>query len=221
MPQESKFIKAWLAIIAILGWFALAAQFYININSKAAPLPEIITRYFSYFTLDTNIIVALCCSFLLLSPASGLGRFFSRPSTQTAISIYILIVGIVYNVILRFLWAPQGLQKLVDELLHSVIPLLFVAYWFLFAARQPLQWKQVFPWLIYPFVYAVFVLIRGSFSGFFPYPFIDISKLGLNRALINAVGLTGVFLVTSLVFVAISKWMGRGKETPAQKTTAL
>ena len=214
MPQQSKFIKAWLAIIALLGWFALAAQFYINFNSKAAPVPEIITRYFSYFTIDSNIIVALCCSFLLLSPASGLSRFFSRPSTQTAISIYILIVGIIYNVILRFLWAPQGLQKLVDELLHSVIPLLFVAYWFLFAARRPLQWKQVLPWLIYPFVYAVFVLIRGSFSGFFPYPFIDINKLGLNRALINAAGLTLVFLVTSLVFVALSKWMGRGKEMP-------
>ena len=211
MHQQSIFIKTWLAIIALLGWFALAAQLYININSKVAPLPEIIIRYFSYFTLDTNIIVALCCSFILLSPTSRLGNFYSKASTQTAITIYILIVGIVYNVILRFIWAPQGLQRVVDELLHSVIPLLFVLYWFFFAPKQPLQWKQILLWLIYPFVYAIFVLVRGNFSRFFPYPFIDIDKLGLNRVLINSVGLTLVFLVTSLLFVAISKWMSRSK----------
>ncbi len=212
MQVQPKFIKTYLSIIALLGWFALAAQLYLNINSHVAPVPELIIRYFSYFTLDTNIIVALCSTFLLLSPGSGPGRFFSRASTKTAITIYILIVGLVYNLILRFLWAPQGLQKLVDELLHSVIPLLFVFYWILYVPKQSLQWRNIFPWLIYPFIYAVFVLIRGNFSGFFPYPFIDIAKLGVSRALVNAGGLTLVFFVTSLLFVAIAKWVSRGKQ---------
>ncbi|MEP6713204.1 MAG: Pr6Pr family membrane protein, partial [Ferruginibacter sp.] len=177
--------------------------------------PEILIRYFSYFTIDTNIIVAICCSILLVNPTSALGRFFSRPQTQTAICIYILVVGIVYNLILRFLWAPEGLQKAVDELLHSVIPVLFLLYWFLFVPKNSLQWRQVFPWLIYPFAYTVLVLIRGSFSGFYPYPFIDVNQLGLNKALLNAGGLTLVFLVISLLFIAIAKGMSTGKRVTA------
>ena len=217
MQVQSKFIKTYLLIIALLGWFALAVQLYLNIISHIAPVPELIIRYFSYCTLDTNIIVALCSTILLVSPTSAPGRFFSRASTKTAITIYILIVGLVYNLILRFLWAPQGLQKLVDELLHSVIPLLFVFYWILFVPKQSLQWRRIFPWLIYPFFYAVFVLIRGNFSGFFPYPFIDIAKLGLGRALVNAGGLTLVFLITSLLFIGIAKSVSRGKHTDIKK----
>jgi hypothetical protein len=42
----------------------------------------------------------------------------------------ILIVGLVYQVVLG-IWNPTGLQYIVDELLHTVIPLFMLGYWFL------------------------------------------------------------------------------------------
>ncbi|HTL08515.1 MAG TPA: Pr6Pr family membrane protein [Chitinophagaceae bacterium] len=203
--RPSSLLTAYQAVMMALGWFALLAQFYINATLKATPLPEMIIRYFSYFTIQTNLLVATAFTCLLLAPRSRAGRFFSRQQTMTAITVYILIVGLIYNTILRFLWAPQGLQKTVDELLHTVIPLLALAYWLFFLKKDQLQWKDVLPWLIYPFAYISYVLIRGSISGFYPYPFINTAQLGLNKVLVNSVGIALVFVFASLVLVFIAK----------------
>jgi len=60
-----------------------------------------------------------------------MGIIFFEAGVITAITVYITIVGLVYNVILRFLWKPEGLQFIVDELLHTVIPLLLLVIAFL------------------------------------------------------------------------------------------
>ena len=126
--NQSTSQKYILGFLALAGWFALVSQFYINITSNASALPELITRYFSYFTILTNLLVTIYCTVLLLNPLSKTGTFFARYRTSTAITVYILIVGIIYNIILRFIWNPQGLQMLVDKLLHSLIPVLFFTY---------------------------------------------------------------------------------------------
>ncbi len=201
--------KIFPICISILGWFALVAQFHINITSGAATPAELLIRYFSYFTILTNLLVAVCCTCIAINPEKGWGSFFSKVQTLTAITVYILVVGIVYNIILRFLWQPKGLQKLVDELLHSAIPALFLLYWLLFVNKQTMQWKQVFPWLAYPLVYLLFILIRGSFSGFYPYPFVNVGDLGMNKVLLNSIAITILFIVTGLLLIAAGKWQYR------------
>jgi hypothetical protein len=203
MPARLR--KTFLIILAVSGWFALTAQLYLIIVNRVASIPETITRYFSFFTILTNLIVVFCCTFILLKPKSHTGSFFSRPDTLTAIAVYITVVGIVYNTVFRFLWNPQGLQLIVDELLHSVIPLLFIILWFLLTRKAVLKWKNIFPWLLYPFAYIISILIRGAFSGFYPYPFINVTELGYSKVLVNCLGLVLVFLFLSLLFVVIGK----------------
>ncbi len=209
MKQQSTFLKIYLAVLAVLGWFALVTQFYINITSKIADVAETIVRYFSYFTITTNLIVATCCTILLFKPDSKWGNFFSRQKTLTAITIYILIVGIIYNLILRFIWSPEGLQMIVDELLHSVIPILFLICWIIFVAKNQLKWQDMLPWLIYPLIYIVFILIRGAFSGFYPYPFINASEIGFKKVIINSIGIAIVFIVISLLFIVIGNFINK------------
>lgn len=204
--------KIFQAVMVALGWFALAGQFYINATSKLTPFPEMTIRYFSYFTIQTNLVVAVCFSCLLFAPRSAAGTFFSRQQTQAAITVYILIVGLIYNTILRFLWAPTGLQKIVDELLHSVIPILALIYWLAFAKKDALQWKNVWSWLIYPFAYIIYVLIRGSISGFYPYPFINTTQLGLNKVMANSIGIALVFAVVALAIVYTGKLLNKKRE---------
>lgn len=196
-----------LAIIALLGWFALIAQLFIFINTSALPTGEVIIRYFSYFTIDTNIIVALCSATLLLHRGQTETSFIAKQSTLTAAVLYILVVGIVYNTVLRPIWDPQGLQKLVDELLHSIVPAAFLLYWVFFVPKDKLQWKHAFYWMIYPAIYGAFVLTRGYFAEprFYPYPFIDISALGVSRGIINSALFTLIFFFGSFFFI----WIGR------------
>ncbi len=207
--QYSTVEKICLAVMVCTGWFALGAQFYITAGTRATSVPEMLIRFISYFTIQTNLLVAVCYTTLLMAPGTAWGRFFAKQQSLAAITVYIIIVGLIYNTILRVLWSPVGLQRTVNELLHSVVPVLCVVYWLVFAGKDQLQWKNVFPWLIYPFIYIIYILVRGSLSGFYPYPFISTDHLGLNKVLVNSAGIAVVFIIMSLVLVGIGKSLSR------------
>ncbi len=210
--QFSKSAKIFMFFIAIVAWLALILQLNINIkNTETNGLTLLVAtwNFFSYFTVLTNLLVALCLSFILLGSSSLPGRFFSKPSTIAAIALNIFIVGLTYNTILRFIWEPRGLQKWVDETLHVVVPILFVLYWLFFVIKGTLKWIHPFSWLIYPAVYLVYALLRGQFSGFHAYPFINTAELGYNRVLLNSFGLMLVFIIAGFLFVALDKRMSR------------
>ncbi len=201
--------RTFICIGITTGWFAVFFQLYLLILNRKLDVLQTVIQFFSYFTILTNILVALCFTVLLFFTRSKWGRFFSKPQTLTAIAVYIAIVGLVYNLVLRFLWAPQGMQRMVDELLHSFNPVWFVIYWLLFVRKNSLQWKDVFPWLLYPLAYCVYIMIRGALSGLYPYPFIDVTAIGYPQTLINTAGLCGVFLLFSLLLVGLGKLLSR------------
>jgi hypothetical protein len=68
-------MKAYLALLVVLGWFTLIAQFVVNITSVIAPPAELVIRYFSYFTIDSNLMVAVYCTVLLFKPKSNWRSF--------------------------------------------------------------------------------------------------------------------------------------------------
>jgi hypothetical protein len=205
MQKQSARIYAFIG--AAITWFALIAQFYLHIKNSPVLAGEAILRFFGYFTIDTNILVALSLTFIALNNNSRLGKFFTKASTITAITVYIIIVGTTYNIVLRSTWDPQGLQKLVDELLHSVIPVLNVIFWMILVPAEGLKWKNAFPWLIYPFAYMIYAVIFGAITKFYPYPFVDVNELGYNKALLN----TGVILL--IIFLLSLALIGVGKVT--------
>jgi hypothetical protein len=147
----------------------------------------------------------------LVASGSGWGKFFSKATTLTAIAVNITIVGATYNAILRFLWNPQGMQRVVDELLHLVIPILFIIFWFVFVPKNRLKWDNIFLWTVYPIAYLVIVLIRGALSGYYPYPFLDVTKLGYPQTLLNSAGVAVAFIIVALLFVAIDKLMSKNQ----------
>ncbi|MEO8412361.1 MAG: Pr6Pr family membrane protein [Ginsengibacter sp.] len=199
-------MKLFLGVITVCGWFAIVAQFYLIIENRVASIPETIVRFFSFFTILTNLLVAVYATSLLLNRKSGFRMFFLKPSVVSAIAVYITIVGMVYNIILRHLWKPEGLQWIVDELLHTAIPIMFIAVWFFFIPKGRLPWKNVAAWMLYPLFYIVFILWRGSFSSYYPYPFIDVSVLGFTKVLINSTGMLIAFLVVSVLFVILDRY---------------
>ena len=210
--MKERTIKAkqiFLIIGAATTWFAVLLQFYLIILNKVESVPETIIRFFSFYTILINILVAFCFTVLWLKPNSQSGIFFSQSGVLTATTIYITVVGVLYNLILRQIWSAVGFQRLADELLHVVIPLLFILYWYFFAPKGGLEWKNAFPWLIYPFIYTVFILFRGALSGFYPYPFVDANILGFKKVVVNSVGLFIMFFVPSLLFIVITKAMSK------------
>jgi hypothetical protein len=191
--------------IAVFSLVAVLLQFDLMLANRTFSVFETTVRFFSYFTILTNSLVAVYFSYLAYKRYKH--HTFSPQDfgILTAITVYITIVGLVYQVLLRHTWSPAGLQKLVDEMLHSVNPVLVVIYWFMNKNGSVLNYKQLGSWLIYPLVYLVYVLIRGHFSGFYPYPFLDVTNLGYQNVVINSIGMTLFFVSVSALFVRITK----------------
>ena len=82
LHQSLKLHSRFFAIIAIVSWFAVVLQLYLIILNRVTSLNETIVRYFSFFTIQSNILVALCFTFLWLKPKSKWGLFFRNLKMQ-------------------------------------------------------------------------------------------------------------------------------------------
>jgi hypothetical protein len=170
-----------------------------------------IMTYFSFFTLLTNLLVALVLTVSLLAAHSRWGRFYTRPAVGTGTALYIAMVGAVYFFLLRNLWQPEGLSKVTDILLHDVVPVLYVIFWIFFVPKSGLRWKDPLAWAIYPIIYLAWILARGAASGRYPYPFVDVGQLGYPLVVRNSAVLLAIFLASAFAVVAVARWKRFGE----------
>ncbi|WP_239483041.1 Pr6Pr family membrane protein [Paraburkholderia sp. C35] len=195
--------------IALIAWLAFAAQADVTVHrmlSRGYGMFDAVERLTSYLTNLTIFTCALCFTCVACFPQNSppLVRFFRQPTVVTAVTCYIVFVGFAYNLLLRHLWTPSGWRMLLNESLHTVVPLLVALYWLLFVPRFHLRLRHLLWWLVYPLGYLALTMVRGALSDFYPYPFIDVGELGYERVLINASLLVLAFLLLMAVFAAIN-----------------
>lgn len=194
-----------LGIIFALELYALPMQFYLLLKGSEFTFFSAAIRFFSFFTILTNSIVFLNGAILLFGGKSKLNSFFRKSTTLTAITVYIVIVGIVFNLILRSIVDLKGHHLIVSEIFHTVVPTLFLFYWLFFVSPEKISFKVIFFWLVYPILYIVYTLLHGIMTNFYPYPFIDVTKLGFETALVNGLFVLVAFVVLSVILISISK----------------
>jgi hypothetical protein len=214
--KSNSTMRGYAAIAGTLVWVSLGLQLYLTTAlaiSNGVGLWVGIARYFGYFTILTNILVALVLTMPLIRLRSRWGLFFSQPSVRTATAVYIAIVGIGYSLLLRNIWNPQGWQLLADRMLHDFTPIVYVVFWFAFVPKGTLRWRDLLAWLIYPLVYLMVALIRGAIFNWYPYPFLEANKLGYPQVLFNIAMLFVGFCVVGLLFIGIARLMRRNYAT--------
>ncbi|MBO9538475.1 Pr6Pr family membrane protein [Herbaspirillum sp.] len=196
------------AVIATISWFAFVAQTDITIGrllSRGGGVLDGLERLSMYLTNLTILLGALCFTSLALSLKTPLSRFFRQPSVVSAIVTYLAFVGIAYNLLLRRLWTPTGFHALVNESLHTVVPLLAIVYWIFFVPVFQASLRKSLLWLVYPLGYLFVTLWRGALSGFYPYPFINVSTLGYPRVIVNSSLLFAGFLALMALFIVVNR----------------
>ncbi|WP_025764909.1 Pr6Pr family membrane protein [Dyadobacter tibetensis] len=194
------------AFIAAVAWFAVITQFILMLQNRIAPVLETTLRFFSFFTILTNTLVAIYFTYQSFKKPLSPNAVLNKPGTLTALTVYITVVGIVYQIVLRQVWEPTGLQKWVDELLHSIIPILVVSYWYRYENIAQVSMKRIPYWLVFPLVYLLYILLRGHLSDFYPYPFVNIVEIGLPQVLINSAILFVVFATLSAAFIGLGRF---------------
>lgn len=195
--------------IALVAWLAFAAQTDITVLrmlSRGYGVLGGIERLTSYLTNLTIFTCAVCftCVGFFARGKMPIVRFFRQPTVVTAVTCYIVFVGFAYNLLLRHLWTPSGWRMVLNESLHTLVPLLDALYWLLFVPRFHLTLRHLLWWLVYPLGYLALTMARGAVSDFYPYPFIDVGELGYGRVFINASLLVLAFLLLAAVFAAIN-----------------
>jgi hypothetical protein len=192
------------AIVAIICWAGLAVQFsatYGNQQDVIATL-WVLARF---FTILTNLLLAITMT------AVAIGRRVA-PSVLGGITLAILLVGVVYAILLAKLVHLSGPALVADVLLHKVSPVAMALWWLFFAPRGRL--KRIAPlwWSAYPLVYLAYALGRGQLDHRYPYPFIDIGKLGWLQVALNAGGIALAFIVAGFLLVWIDTWLPLGSK---------
>ncbi len=199
--------KTFATLTALVAWCALAVQLVLivqKMTGEGASVLEAIWRFFGFFTILTNVAVALVATAMAIRPNSILAHPNARLATATAI----FIVGLVYSVALRAIWQPTGWQAVVDHGLHDATPVLFVVSWF-FSAHGQLQWRSAV-WAVVPaLAYFIYALIRGSSDGWYAYWFMDPTSLPPVQMALNVVILLLAFSILAIGFVGLDKWLTR------------
>ncbi|MEO6412022.1 MAG: Pr6Pr family membrane protein, partial [Pedococcus sp.] len=201
-PTSAKAIHAVVAVVAL---FAVLWQLALIVNGEAvlneSSRPDLavrLARFVSYFTVLSNLLVLGCSVVLARNPAhDGLRWRVVRMATIVSIAV----TGVVHWFLLRPLLDLTGSSYVVDKLLHVVVPLLAVGAWFVAGPRGQAARPQVLGALIWPLLWGAFTLVRGSITGWWPYPFMNIDTLGWGRVLANLGGVAVLFAVVGLLFV--------------------
>jgi hypothetical protein len=195
--------RAVAALIALVCWAGILLQFWASYTFRHYDLVLTLWTLARFFTIISNLAVAVAMT------AVGLGKRLS-PLLLGGLTLAILLVGIVYRTLLAGSHPLSGLPLIANYLLHDVSPLAMAAYWLLFVPRGSLKWNAPWQWSLFPVVYFLYVLARGQLDHHYPYPFIDVGKIGWVQVALNAGGIALAFILAGFVLVWIDSWRPLG-----------
>lgn len=191
--------RVWHGLTFVIVVAALVLQAVLVIqggrvldDAEVPPLATRLLRLVSYFTIQSNIAVAIVSGILLRRPDAD-GRGFRVLRLDAVIAI--TVTGLVHFFLLRPLLELEGADAMADLLLHVVVPLLAFVGWLLLGPRPRITARTIGLALIWPVLWLGYTLLMGEINGWYPYPFIDVGALGYPRTLLNAAGVTLLFLL--------------------------
>ncbi len=204
MKTKYRFIGAALA------WAVIISQYGILIASRDfGGFWSTSLAYFGFFTILTNILVALAFSAPLFKPNNKIRRLFEGQSVRAAIALYILVVAVVYYAVLAQNHHPEGASAILNVFLHFILPVLYLIDWLFVADKDAMSYKKIPLWVIYPLVYGLFNIIRGAITGFYPYPFINVTELGIGGVTANMLGFVAIYAVGAFIFITLGRVLSK------------
>jgi hypothetical protein len=193
--------RGWHLLTGVVAGFAVVFQLVLvwqghGVLDEANPptLGTRIERFFSYFTILSNILVAVT-TLTLAASGDRNGRLWRVLRLDALVGI--VVTGVVHWFFLRPLLDLQGSDLVADKLLHVAVPVLAVYGWLVFGPRDRVSRDDLAPAAVYPALYMVWTLIHGAISDWYPYPFTDVNEHGYGVVLLNGLGIAVLFVALS------------------------
>ena len=164
-------VRALAGGIALAVLVTLILRAGITMDERGAGLADALWRMAKFFTIWTNTAVGVTAALIAWRGSAG-------QQVPAALVLSIAAVGLVYHILL----APEvplvGLDLIVDHMMHTVLPILWIAYWATLLPKDRLRFARVPLWLAWPLAYCAYGLVRGRIEGDYPYFFLDLGALG-------------------------------------------
>ena len=201
--------RIYRALFALIGWATLGLQYGLMLATPDHDPFELTLNFFSFFTILTNVLVALALTLPVVGAGTRLGQWSASEGVRAGVTMYAVVVGLVYHFLLHATWNPQGWSLVANTLLHYVMPIAMLVDWLAFTPKGRLRWVDAPKWLAFPLLYGGWTLIHGYSADWWPYWFTDVSALGLGKAALYFGGLLVFFLLVGVLVVMIDRTLGR------------
>ena len=181
-------------ILGLLTLVAIASQLVIHVRMGAN-----VINFFSYFTNLSNLLAA--GMLLLTAKTRAASAWIDRGRAISAMNM--AVVGIVFTLLLRS-EDLGALQPWVNFVLHDLMPCVVVLDWLLDPPSTRLGVRDLVQFLAFPAAYLAYSLLRGAQTGWYPYPFLNPTRVGgYGGVAVYAIGITVIFLLAGWTLVAL------------------
>jgi hypothetical protein len=193
-------------VIMVLGLYPSLNTDPTMLGNPAQGVAGRILDYFTYFTIWSNIVVAVVMTMLFLRPARD--AFIFRVLRLDSV-LMIVVTGIIYNVVLAGAAQLQGLEVVSNAFDHIITPVVTLVVWLVLGPRGWISWRTIGAALIIPIVWLAWALARGAVIGAYPYGFLDVAKYGYGTVFTNVLGVIVFAIVLCVIFWGIDALIRR------------
>ena len=202
-------------------------------------VPERKAEQFWFFTVQTNLFVALIQTILIVSiifKICGKELTFTKSALFSKLrlltSFFITITFIIYCFVLApcgMIFSGKTFAEMFDFrniLLHIIVPVLAFIDYALFCPKNTTSYKQIWVFLIYPAIYTCLVYLRVVFGGGafvsgskYPYFFFDpnLNSFGAKFVVVSLLAVAAIIVSLALLYIFMDKKIDNHKR---RKTNA-
>jgi hypothetical protein len=190
--------RVWHGFLALV----IAVCLVIQVVLTAAADDGSLVRLFSYFTIQSNILVMVTAAMIAVRPSVD-GRWWRVVRLDGMLGI--VITGVVYATVLAATNNPQGWALVTDSGFHWFAPWWALGGWLLYGPwprvdRSTLVWS-----VLWPVLWIAWTLIHGAATDWYPYPFTDVVTLGYPAVLRN----TGLIVLIAIALAFLLRRLDR------------
>ena len=138
----------------------------------------------------------------------------------------ILLTFLVFNIMLAGKRDPQLNWRIGSLSFHVVLPIMYIADWFLFYQRKQCKWFYPIASICFPLAYIAFLLIQAIILNFdssilipttttpliYPYFFVNIDTQGVSGVLMWIGILSAAFVLVGYLFIGLDKLGKKNQE---------
>jgi hypothetical protein len=165
-----------------------------------------LTDTLSYFTIWSNIVVAVALALLARAPRAD--GFWRRVLRLDAV-VMITITAIVYALLLAPITEVTGWSRLTNPWQHIAVPAVTVLVWLWFGPRGWIDLRVIGGAMLIPLAWIGWMLLRGAVIGSYPYGFANVTEFGYAPVFTTLAGILVFAVVVMGAYWALDRLLIR------------